>query len=183
MLWLWKIIGIPLRRNFEEKMLRLLLLLWKIYGNPLKKFEANLVKNVSASSPPSPFSARPHRWESSCSPEASHLFNICIVDKCCCLVVYENSRAASHEHSPGVFLNLSLLTPDDPVRIAGNKARARNGVLDQPTVAGVISDIWESEERQHYNRTDIKVSTYLTSSYWMKSLLGRKYKSCHLTDR
>ena len=67
-----KIFGVP-RRNFEEKMLRLLLLLWKIYGNPLKKFEAKLVKNVSASSPPSPFPSRPHRWESSCSPEASLL--------------------------------------------------------------------------------------------------------------
>ena len=75
--FLWKIFGVP-RRNFEEKMLRLLLLLWKIYGNPLKKFEAKLVKNVSASSPPSPFPSRPHRWESSCSPEASLLSNICI---------------------------------------------------------------------------------------------------------
>ena len=48
-------------------------------------------------------------------------FNVCIVDKFCCLVVYENSRAAwaSHEHSPGVLPNLGLLTPDDPVRIAG----------------------------------------------------------------
>ena len=42
-------------------------------------------------------------------------------------------------------LNLSLLTPDDPVRIAGIKARVRNGMLDQPAVAGMKWGIWESE--------------------------------------
>ena len=76
-------------------------------------------------------------------------FNVCIVDKFCCLVVYENSRAASvpQKRNPGVLPNLGLLAPVDPVlvSIAGIKARARNRVLEKPTVASMIWDIWESE--------------------------------------
>ena len=57
------------------------------------------------------------------------------------MVVYENSHVAYLLQKR----NRGFLASDDPVSLAGIKARARNGMLEQPTVASMIWDIWESE--------------------------------------